>query len=1078
MIPTGSWVKSTENPEYGVGQLIELNGETAKVRFPLGDRRLNVNKLDRVQFEVNSWVKIRTDGTEGIVESIETSPNQAYQYRIRVGSLRKIVSEASVEPNLTMEQRLKYGERYDARRFDLTSWAQALRWAHQYTEFSSLSNSRLEPHPHQVFVAHRATSESIYPRLILADEVGLGKTIEAGLILKELKAKGLAKRILIVAPASLVTQWRWEMETKFNERFAVYDSHRLRTLRADHPDRNPWEVNDQIVTSLQLVRQEDRAEQVADCLWDLVVFDEAHHVRRHLEGERIRKTQAYRLAEQVSDRTHSLLLLTATPLQLDQFELYSLVELLDPSLFRDFHDFRRHFEVELPRLRRISHQLKEYDNLDPVEKSSLKRNVKEVLGSSFKLDDDLVRQGVLNVHLPKRHRLSRVMIRNRKKNVLDEFIPRKAKVLEVPITEEELELYNLVRDYLRKTYQAAQEREDWTLGFVMVTFQKLLASSTAALRDSLQKRRSKLKDALEARNLMGRPFTEEGLNEESLDEEQMEKLLEYAGRFTDEELEEQIHWLDDLIRKTEEITVDSKARTLEIALDEIFSHNPRQKVLIFTQFKGTLKYLKHRLSKGYRVTEFHGGLTREQKDHSVTQFKRDGQVMISTEAGGEGRNFQFCHIMFNYDLPWNPMRIEQRIGRLDRIRQKHQVLIYNFSVVGTIEDRVLEVLQTRIRIFESTVGGLDPILGPMEKEIERIVFSKEAREAEEFEALARDLEERIRDAAQAEEKLDDLVMDTQSFRREKVDKLLGRKPPLTSKDLEKFIIHFLGEYGENTYSRAPDGRIQITLPPGLVSLLNRKLGKDLRDRYAGTFDVNEALQNEDWEFFAFGHELVDSIVELCFHEGFRADLSERLLVDDELAGFLGIQLNYRLCITGVTQRVKLLPIVLDVHGNYHPGLSKKVLWLPSVKLKWPFQFRGELMDQLAVKGEELAEKYREKEVEAFAHQNERNYEKMKEKRYRLHHVRMEGFRRAIRRYEEILDNLEGDQLRIAPVYRSNIKKKKEEMKSEEAELDEMLHELQQKRQPSSECNLVGIALVGVISQRQAGQIKRMKRRIG
>ena len=309
-------------------------------------------------FQTGDRVYCVSRRTRGEVIGLQQGGSRLF-YRVDLATgVRVTVTEEDLERSRSPLERLAAGECGYASEFDLLTQATALEFAYRYEGMSCLSNSRLDPLPYQVFVAHRALQD-LYPRYLLADEVGLGKTIEAGLILKELKARGLARRILIIVPASLREQWQGEMEVKFNERFYIYDRHHIEANRQDHKNRNPWEVHDQVIVSLQYARQQTRhtnqlkrhrgrrAVDESRCIdaadWDLVIFDEAHHLRRYLRGSTLNSerevTLSYRLGQSLADRVRSLLLLTATPMQLHRYETYSLLELLDPSLYESYSIF-------------------------------------------------------------------------------------------------------------------------------------------------------------------------------------------------------------------------------------------------------------------------------------------------------------------------------------------------------------------------------------------------------------------------------------------------------------------------------------------------------------------------------------------------------------------------------------------------------------------------------------------------------------------------------------------------------------------------------------------------------------------
>jgi ElaB/YqjD/DUF883 family membrane-anchored ribosome-binding protein/CheY-like chemotaxis protein len=304
----------------------------------------------------------------------------------------------------------------------------------------------------------------------------------------------------------------------------------------------------------------------------------------------------------------------------------------------------------------------------------------------------------------------------------------------------------------------------------------------------------------------------------------------------------------------------NKSKDLIKVLHIVFDAHPQEKVLIFTQFVETQTFLAGVLeSQGYSVVTFNGQLKLEEKEEAVARFRHRAQILISTEAGGEGRNFQFCHILVNYDLPWNPMKVEQRIGRIDRIGQRKPVFIYNLACAGTLEERVLNVLQDRIGLFEESVGSLDPILGEIERDIEQILMEQAERFDEVFKEFEERLERRVREARERERTLADFVLDRASLRRDVADELLGRTPLARYSDLEQFIQDALSYYGGSLDEHAEGGQV-VSLSPKLAAQLRTR-----RNIVRGVFDWRQALELENLDFFAFGHELVDRIVELPVH---------------------------------------------------------------------------------------------------------------------------------------------------------------------------------------------------------------------
>ena len=314
----------------------------------------------------------------------------------------------------------------------------------------------------------------------------------------------------------------------------------------------------------------------------------------------------------------------------------------------------------------------------------------------------------------------------------------------------------------------------------------------------------------------------------------------------------------------DQIGLDTKAQVLIKRLEAFETDGPNPKVLIFTQSRDTQEYLAQEIPGPWTVLTFHGQLDPREKDDAVTAFRegKGPRILISTEAGGEGRNFQFCHNLVNYDLPWNPMKIEQRIGRLDRIGQKHPVKIFNFSMLGTIEERVLDVLTNRIRVFEETIGGLDPILGEVENDIGKVFLMADAEGKKALRALDTQLAARVREARSVEKRLADLIMDTKSYRKDEVERLLGARGTVNSDLLRRFTLTALTELGATVEKHYEiDNAYFIKLKGGFENEFPH-LVKDARSR-TGTFDPAIARDHEELEFFAIGHEVVDALLARC-----------------------------------------------------------------------------------------------------------------------------------------------------------------------------------------------------------------------
>ncbi|MDP9409672.1 MAG: SNF2-related protein [Actinomycetota bacterium] len=851
--PTGV-VRAVDNQQVTV----LLDGEDEPKRFST-----RAGAVERVV--LTGMVKRQSTGDVGIVQGMTTQLPPRWQVFIDGRVLT--VTEADLRPHVLNDprSRLMEGRLGSARQFALAVTSRRYEIEQLTNDLVSLGQSRVALKPHQVSVVHRVVSD--YPhRYLLCDEVGLGKTIKAGLVLKELRARGGATRCLVIVPPNLVRQWQFELKSKFNETFSVLNSDTVRFLKsAQGFDGNPFEALDSVIVSSGWIGGEPWSRLMAEVPWDMVIVDEAHHARVRVSGNKREETRLYRAVRNVVSpdafSKRATLFLTATPMQLDSRELFSLVELLDPALFPTVQHFERHRQ-QVPGLSRLVHDLTSYGFPPPSEDpEELVSKVAGWLGQeadevSVRLASGEEEVALLCEELTARHLLSQVLIRNRKK-VIGGFMPRQAHRWEVELSLEELRALNAVEEYVREGFSRADRTHDQAVGFVMVIFQKLMASSIRALRVSLDRRRDRLEQAAAAPALRKRRAAlvadlEEGLERDAF----VAELLDEVAAADSQEA----HELARLVELLDAVPTDSKADTLVRQLDSLKTLDGTAKVLLFTEFRETQEYLRQRLeATGWEVNLFHGQMKPEAKDGAVEAFRAATApaILLSTEAGGEGRNFQFCHLLVNYDLPWNPMRVEQRIGRVDRIGQTDTVQVFNFWVKGTVEERVLDVLERRIGVFEQTVGGLDPILGDAERDLTKILrLGGEERDA----ALARYetlVERRMRDARAADEKLRDFIMETKSYSRLIAEQLVAGASPVTPADQERFVSRLLADV--KTYlSRNADGTFDITFHEPFVS----DYPQHCKERRTRTVALRPDVRpdSEHVEYLAMGHALVDDLV--------------------------------------------------------------------------------------------------------------------------------------------------------------------------------------------------------------------------
>jgi len=538
--------------------------------------------------------------------------------------------------------------------------------------------SNVIPLPHQIHALFRAISGDRV-RYLLADEVGLGKTIEAGLVMRELKLRGLVRRILVVSPKGIATQWVAEMQTHFNEQFHLVLGDDISTLQrlatgADHRN-SAWSMFDQVIVSIDSVKPMDKrrgwtAERVAEynrsrfedlitAGWDLVVVDEAHRL-----GGSTDQVARYKLGKGLAEVAPYVLLLSATPHQGKTDAFHRLMTLLDDDAFPD---------------------------MDSVS----------------------------------RDRVAPYVIRTEKRKAIDAdgkplFKPRRTQM--APVAWEsrhhlQLLLYEAVTDYVREGYNQALREKKRHIGFLMILIQRLVVSSTRAIRTTLERRLAALKEGEQQASLRLAELDNGAGGSESSDDE-MAELFDMDGQeLLDELLKShvsalqseggQVETLLDAAVRCEQAGPDAKAEALiewvyELQAEE---NEPDLKVLIFTEFVPTQQMLKEFLeARGISVVILNGSMDMEERKQAQDAFRKSHRVLVSTDAGGEGLNLQFAHVIINYDIPWNPMRLEQRIGRVNRIGQPKTVRAINFVLEDSVEFRVLKVLEQKLSVIFDEFG--------------------------------------------------------------------------------------------------------------------------------------------------------------------------------------------------------------------------------------------------------------------------------------------------------------------------------------------------------------------------------------
>ncbi|MBD3253596.1 MAG: hypothetical protein GF383_00805 [Candidatus Lokiarchaeota archaeon] len=949
-----------------------------KVRFENNIVKI-IHPIDLIHkiFEVND--EILTNSGRAIVNSSQFEIQDgilSYEVIYSNGNRDQVLeSEIKTELKPRAKEIIKFGELSTPKEFLLKYWAHLFYSYYSSYQIKCITNSRLTLMPHQINVTHRL-SEEYFPRVILADEVGLGKTIEAGIYLKEMIARNIAERILIIVPATLVRQWKFEMRNKFNLQFKIYDGKKIKKLKKKTKTnpvvlKNPFYYDNLIICSLQFARNRKYINLLSQISWDIVIFDEAHHLRRYLLNAstgNYRETLNYTLARNLSQNCESLLLLTATPLQLHSFELFSLIELIHPEAFNNFSDFE-HFRKNMPfisLLRKNINQLEKLNtfelkntikllkNLEYVDKNdSTQKIIKQIENKSFK--SNLIKK------IEKDHTLSKYLIRNRKKNVFtDEIINNRiVKTIMVHPKPEELDLYNEIRLYLAKIYNSAIDSKNTGLGFVITTLQKLLTSSKHAFLKSIERRLeeiTRLKDLNKQLELIEEnepEYFESELEDEFIDNGHGGEYPLQANKDnqkTSINLLNREKVLKEFRTKLTSLKYDSKAQSLIDLLNKVHQNNPEEKILLFTQFVDTLTYLKRTiesLSDEYYVETFYGQMDKGQKAQAVKRFRDSDKfsILLSTEIGGEGRNFQFCRVLINYDLPWNPMKLEQRIGRLDRIGQASQnIYIYNFFMEGTIETDIVFALNKRIDLFEESIGVLEPIIGKIEKDFRNLIFSEQTEKRKNLNQFYRNLDEQIKKARELEMQLDDLLIDEKSFQ---MDGLMSyyatcNDVKLTHNEILLFTEYFLGlenqKYGtiqhpklsSDLENHLSDEKTKITLKDAFLERVRFQVPRE----YEGTFNLELAKQKEEIDFFALGHPLIDEIIHFCLDAEFQGRFTRFVLNKDKSNGDINKKNKnlkhlylfvFNVKFQGFIVEYQIIPVLIDSQGNQYNDLADLIL---------------------------------------------------------------------------------------------------------------------------------------------------------
>ncbi|MBI4379626.1 MAG: DEAD/DEAH box helicase, partial [candidate division NC10 bacterium] len=628
------------------------------------------------------------------VRALATDGSTGYECRVRLpdGTLEEaVISPAEAAAVFGADQKAPVATKpADAERLRLLVESARIRLAYAHDRQFAVSLSGIRTLPHQIEAVYQAMLPQPRLRFLLADDPGAGKTIMAGLLIKELKLREAIERVLILCPAPLTIQWQDEMLRWFGESFDIIFS------AVDQQQlTNPWQRSSQVIASIDYAKQEDVRERAWQQRWDLVVVDEAHKcsARTASGGQgrepRVATTKRYDLVSRLTSQGDHILLLTATPHHGDEDKFSHFLRLIDPDLFPEPHRLGNQATAIRKDVFRLGKD-------SPWALRRLKEDLKDLNGNRL---------------FPDRH----------------------AKTVTFRLNSEEYALYKSVTAYINEfiPQQTGQRRSSAAL--TRTVLQRRLVSSTCAIHESLKRRLKKQQDLLDELEwlspaqrakrlavLQGRlPDVEQ--EEDDLDDEVRDQLVdEYTAALELEQLRAEIAALKELVeqaRTVRELANDSKLAALKKCLGEaqfVELKDGRGKLLLFTEHRATLGYVREHLQQwGYSTCEIHGGMNPHERKRAQEQFRTTAQVCVATEAAGEGINLQFCHLMINYDMPWNPTRLEQRLGRIHRIGQDRDCYAFNFVatdsedgqpiVEGRILHRLLEKLDTMNEALEGRV---------------------------------------------------------------------------------------------------------------------------------------------------------------------------------------------------------------------------------------------------------------------------------------------------------------------------------------------------------------------------------------
>ena len=759
----------------------------------------------------------------------------------------------------------------------------------------SPANFKINPLPHQLLALDFVINQ-FRPRCLLADEVGLGKTIEAALIMEELKLRNIAKRILIITPAGLTNQWKDELKLKFSEDFSIFDRETFKSFKQLYgQETNCWLKFDQVISSMDFLkpkrihddlsdnelkrRQEHNKYVFEECMnanWDMVIIDEAHKLSKYKSGE---ETARFKLGKSLSDGVPIFLILTATPHRGKPYVFKNLLGLVDPYSFNKLEDVRP-------------------------------ENIKKMT------------------------------IRNKKRACIDfngnrlfkDRITTLCKIKwDAGIDTSQIKLYDAVAEYIAEYYDYAQKEKNNTLIFLLMLYQRMVSSSSKAILKSLEKRLETIRSLTHK----AKEISESSLDDffEIPGEKQLELMEKIAPILSNPELvKKEIEIVLNCIELAKKAVIgrnDVKLRKLIEMIDEIKkkTNDKNIKILIFTEFIETQKYILESLEKiGYKTAFINGKLSLSDKILQKQRFRDKAQILVSTDAGGEGINLQFCHVVINYDLPWNPMQIEQRIGRVDRIGQEKDVIAINFIIEDTIEEYVREKIEYKLQLIKEQFGEdkLHDILSTLNEEFnfDRLYveyIAKNRYNDPDLENISNEVYQKAKEILENDEILIPFIdiENVKDFEIDDIRNISKKNRIFTELFLKNRGLEF-NEYKDNA---------------GLYYFRNDFRTDILKNYYSKIiFDQKRGIEIEDAELFCIKHPFIKETITLGKNIG---KASIFYIEENKFNGTSGFLFNWLFTLSNNFNmyRQYLIPIFIENDLKYNRRISEYLKNIDDLKLE-------------------------------------------------------------------------------------------------------------------------------------------------